>query len=75
MKRLLIVYHTQFGATLQMAQAARDGAQTIDGVDVVFLHATDARVAELLAADALIIATSENFGGMAGIVKDFLERT
>ena len=75
MKRLLIVYHTQFGATLQMAQAARDGAQTIDGVDVVFLHAADASVAELLAADALIIATSENFGGMAGIVKDFLERT
>ncbi len=25
--------------------------------------------------DALVIATSENFGGMAGIVKDFLERT
>ena len=28
-----------------------------------------------MAADALLIATSENFGGMAGIVKDFLERT
>jgi flavodoxin len=26
MKRLLIVYHTQFGATAQMAEAARDGA-------------------------------------------------
>lgn len=75
MKRLLIVYHTQFGATLQMAEAAHDGARSIDGVDTQFMRAVDAGVADLLAADALIIATSENFGGMAGIVKDFLERT
>jgi len=75
MKRLLIVYHTQFGATAQMAEAARDGALAIDGVDTRLLRAADAGVAELLPADALLIATSENFGGMAGIVKDFLERT
>jgi len=58
-----------------MAEAARDGALTIDDVDTLLLRAADAGVAELLAADALLIATSENFGGMAGIVKDFLERT
>jgi multimeric flavodoxin WrbA len=75
MKRLLIVHHTQFGATLQMAEAARDGAWTIDGVETRFVRAAEAGVPDLLAADALIIATSENFGGMAGIVKDFLERT
>jgi multimeric flavodoxin WrbA len=75
MKRLLIVYHTQFGSTAQMAEAARDGALAIDDVDTLFLRAADAGVAQLLAADALLIATSENFGGMAGIVKDFLERT
>ncbi len=75
MKRLLIVYHTQFGATLQMAQAALDGARSIADVDSAFLRAVDAGVADLMAADALLIATSENFGGMAGIVKDFLERT
>jgi len=75
MKRLLIVYHTQFGATAQMAEAARDGALAIDDVDTLFLGAADAGVAQVLAADALLIATSENFGGMAGIVKDFLERT
>ena len=75
MKRLLIVYHTQFGATAQMAQAAFDGARTIDDVDPHFLRAADADVADLMKADALLIATSENFGGMAGMIKDFLERT
>jgi multimeric flavodoxin WrbA len=74
-KRLLILYHTQFGATAQMAQAAFDGARSIEETDTVLRRAADAGVADLTAANAFIIATSENFGGMAGMVKDFLERT
>ena len=31
-------------------------------------------MADLDGANALLIATSENFGGMAGMIKDFLER-
>ena len=74
MKRLLIVYHTQFGGTAQMAEAASTGARAIGEVDVLLLRAAAAGAADLVAADALLIATSENFGGMAGMVKDFLER-
>jgi multimeric flavodoxin WrbA len=74
-RRLLIVYHTQFGATAQMARAAFDGARSIGEIETVLKRAADAGVADLASASALIVATSENFGGMAGIVKDFLERT
>ena len=74
MKRLLIVFHTQFGGTAQMAAAAVGGARSIDDVDSMLARAGDVDVDALLAADALLIATSENFGGMAGMVKDFLER-
>jgi hypothetical protein len=74
MKRLLIVYHTQFGATRQMAEAAAAGGTAIPEVATVLRRATDAGVDDLLAADALLVATSENFGGMAGMIKDFLER-
>ncbi len=74
-RRLLIVYHTQFGATEQMARAAFDGARSIEDIDTVLKRAADAGVADLERASALIVATSENFGGMAGMVKDFLERT
>ena len=74
-RRLLIVYHTQFGATAQMAQAARDGAWSIDDIDTVMKRAVDAGVADLESASALIVATSENFAGMAGMIKDFFERT
>jgi NAD(P)H-dependent FMN reductase len=74
MKRLLIVYHTQFGGTAQLAQAAAQGARQFDDVETVLMRAADAEVEHLLRCDALIIATSENFGSLAGMVKDFLER-
>jgi multimeric flavodoxin WrbA len=74
-RRLLIVYHTQFGATSQMAHAARDGARSIDDIDTVMKRAAEADVADLESSSALIVATSENFGGMAGMIKDFFERT
>ena len=74
MKRLLIVYHTQFGGTAQMAEAALGGARQLDDVESVLKHAADAGVDDLLRCDALVIATSENFGSLSGMVKDFLER-
>ena len=74
MKRLLIVYHTQFGGTAQLAAAAESGARTIDDVTTVRKRAVDAGVDDLLQCDGLVIATSENFGSLSGIVKDFLER-
>ena len=74
MKVLLIVWHSQFGGTAQMAAAARDGARTIAEVDVEYREARDANVADLLRCDALLVATSENFGSLAGLTKDFFER-
>jgi len=74
MKRLLIVWHTQFGCTGELARAATAGARSVDGVDSVALRAHDAGVDDVLAADGYLIGCSENFGGMAGQVKDFLER-
>jgi multimeric flavodoxin WrbA len=74
MKRLLIVYHTQFGVTAQLARAAIDGARRAAGVASVLQRAADAAIDDVLRADALLIATSENFGGMAGMSKDFFER-
>ena len=74
MKRLLIVWHSQFGGTAQMARAARDGARDAGEVAIVFKEARDAGVDDLLACDALLVATSENFGSLSGMTKDFFER-
>ena len=75
MKRLLIIYHTQTGNTEQLARAALEGAQLEDEVVTTLMRAHDADLDALLACDALLIGTPENFGYMSGAVKDFLDRT
>ena len=77
MKRLLIIYHSQSGKTAMMAQAVRRGAMhpEIDSVDVRIRIAADAGPLDLIWCDAVIFATPENFGYMAGAMKDFFDRT
>jgi multimeric flavodoxin WrbA len=80
-KTLLIVYHTHGVKTARMAQAVERGAQTAlreaeaaDSVRVIVKRCAKAHADDLLAADALILGTPENFGYMSGMMKDFLER-
>jgi multimeric flavodoxin WrbA len=75
MKSLLIVYHSMTGGTLQMAQAAAGGARSEAGVKVSLRRAADATAPDVLGADGYIFATPENLAGMAGMMKDFFDRT
>jgi NAD(P)H-dependent FMN reductase len=75
MKTLLIVFHSVTGGTRQMAEAASLGAQSEAGVSVRLLPASEATSADVLSADGYIFATPENLGTMAGIRKDFFDRT
>ena len=74
MKTLLIVYHTGGAKTARMAEAVERGARGESSVNVVVKRCAEAGPADLLAADALILGTPENFGYMSGMMKDFLER-
>ncbi len=75
MKRLLIIYHSQSGGTTRLCEAVLRGARSIEEADVQCKRAFDAGVDDLLSADGLIVGTPENFGYMAGAVKDFFDRT
>jgi len=75
MKRLLIVYHSMTGAAEQLARAAAEGARNESGVDVRLLQAPVAGADDMLAADAYLFATPENLASMAGLMKDFFDRT
>ena len=55
-------------------RAAAEAAREIDDVATVLARAADVGVEDLLRCSALLIATSEHFGSLSGIVKDFLER-
>jgi multimeric flavodoxin WrbA len=76
MKTLLIVQYSKTGATRQMAEAVRRGAKRAEPDLMVRL--TDAREAgpdDLLAADGFVFATPEMLAGIAGLMKDFFERS
>jgi multimeric flavodoxin WrbA len=72
---LLIVYHSMTGGTLQMAQAAAEGAGSATDVKVKLARAADTGAADLLAADGYVFATPENLAAMSGQLKDFFDRT
>ena len=74
-KTLLIVFHSLTGGTRQMAEAAARGAATETEVRVRLLQAADAGPGDVLAADAYIFATPENLAAVAGMMKDFFDRT
>lgn len=75
MKSLLIVYHTMTGGTEQMACAALAGAQEESAVSTRLLRADQATTADVLGADGYLFATPENLAAMAGLMKDFFDRT
>jgi NAD(P)H-dependent FMN reductase len=72
---LLIIYHTLTGGTWQMAEAAASGAMLEAGVTVRLMKAADAGPEHVLAADGYLFATPENLAAMAGLMKDFFDRT
>ena len=75
MRTLLIVFHSMTGGTWQMAEAAAQGAAAEPQVAVRLLHAPDAQPADVLSADGYIFATPENLAAVAGLMKDFFDRT
>jgi multimeric flavodoxin WrbA len=74
LKTLLIVYHTLTGGSRQMAEAAERGA-TGENVAVRVVQARDARAEDMLNADGYIFVTPENLAALAGVMKDFFDRS
>jgi len=74
--RLLIVFHSRTGGTAAMTDAVVAGANddAIEGVDVRVQPAFDTTVDDVRACNAIVLGTPENFGYMAGAIKDFFER-
>ena len=76
MRRLLVVSHAPSTNTLQMTDAVIRGASHTDleCVMVDCLAPLTAVADDVLASDAVILGTTENFGYMSGALKDFFDR-
>ena len=74
-KHLLIIYHSQSGATRRLAKAVLEGASIEPEVDTRLLQAMEASLTDLLWCDAVIFGSPENLGSLSGAIKDFFDRT
>ena len=74
-KRLLIVAHAPSENTLSLRGAVERGALSETGIDVRVVAPLQAGPDDVLAAQAVILGTTENLGYMSGALKDFFDRS
>ena len=76
MKRLLFVVHAPSANTCTLRDAAVAAIEGLglDGIDLDVKAPQDAMAEDVAACHGLLLGTTENFGYMAGLTKDFFER-
>lgn len=74
-KRLLIVYHSQSGTMERLAQCFARGARHEEEVETLLKPAAAATAEDLLRCHGIALCSPEYFGTMAGMIKDFFDRT
>lgn len=72
--KVLVVVASVTGRTRRMAEAAAEGARAA-GAQVLLRTCEDARDADLLEADAVLLASTVHMGGIASSMRAFFERT
>ncbi|HKF62275.1 MAG TPA: NAD(P)H-dependent oxidoreductase [Dongiaceae bacterium] len=75
-RRLLVVAHSPSENTRRLSEAVLRGARSpeIAGVETVLRPPLEAVAEDVLAAQAIILGTTENLGYMSGALKDFFDR-
>ena len=74
-KRLLIVAHAPSDNTRALRDAVERGALSETGIDVRVVAPLQSGPEDVLAAQAVILGTTENLGYMSGALKDFFDRS
>ncbi len=74
-KRLLIVAHAPSENTLALRAAVERGARSETDLDIKVVAPLQAGPEDVLAAQAIILGTTENLGYMSGALKDFFDRS
>lgn len=69
---ILVVYFSANGHTKTMAEAVAKGARTVEGAEVSILSVTEAKVEDVLAADAVIVGSPVYKANVAPPVQEYI---
>ncbi|MBW2623540.1 MAG: NAD(P)H-dependent oxidoreductase [Deltaproteobacteria bacterium] len=72
---ILILYHSQSGNTKKMAEAVARGVDSIKNVRARLKPAGETTLEDFIHCQGVAIGSPEYFGYMAGMIKDFFDRT
>lgn len=75
MVNVLILYYSRGGHTDTLAKAIAKGVEKVDDAKPVLKRVDYATGIELIESDAVALGTPNYFGYMAGIMKDYFDRT
>jgi multimeric flavodoxin WrbA len=75
MARVLILHHSLSGKSEKMAEAFAEGAQSVQGTEVISKNAFDATLDDLIECDAVAFGSADYFNYITGALKHFFDRT
>ncbi len=73
MTHILIVYASDYGNTEKMAQAAAEGAGSVDGVEVVVKKVDEVTAEDMLASDGVLFGSPVHMGSMDWRMKKMID--
>ena len=75
-KTLLIIGHLPSPNTQRLRDCVELGARSLEaeGINILALSPFETQPQDVLAADAVVLGTTENLGYMSGAMKDFFDR-
>ena len=74
-KKILVLFHTLGGNTEAAATLVADGVRSVAGVSAVLKKAQEADADDLRGCAGYCFGTPDYFSYMAGMLKDFFDRT
>jgi len=72
--RILVAYHSETGNTEKLAQAVRQGAAVVSGVEVSLRKVAEVKPEEIVAADGIVVGTPVHWSNLSAETKRFLDR-
>jgi NAD(P)H dehydrogenase (quinone) len=75
MGTILVVYDSKTGNTASMATAVVEGVKAVEGVQVTVKRVEETSLADLQAADGIILGSPTYYGEMSAKLKDLIDRS